>query len=65
MILSAGGQDEHPCEVNNSTTARGSAWAGRRAAMMANTPSALDQRNIRGRVILALMLADATQLLHV
>src|ERR1700752_4097705 len=27
-ILSAGGQDEQPCEVNNSTTPRGSARAG-------------------------------------
>src|SRR5438046_6177758 len=46
MILSAGGQDEHPCEVKSSTTARGSACAGRMIAMMAHTPSAPDHREI-------------------
>src|ERR1700761_2166332 len=45
MILSAGGQDEQPCDVNNSTTARGSAaWAGRMIATIAQMPSARDQR---------------------
>ena len=45
MILSAGGHDEHPCEVNSSTTARGSAaTAGRMIAMIAQTPSAPDHR---------------------
>ena len=46
MILSAGGQDEQPCEVNSSTTARGSAWAGRMTATIAQMPSAPDQREI-------------------
>src|SRR6476620_10726265 len=43
MILSAGGQDEQPCEVNSSTPARGSAAAGRMTAMIAQTPSAPDK----------------------
>ena len=49
MILSAGGHDEQPCEVNSSTTARGSAWAGRMMATIAQTPSAPDQREISYR----------------
>src|SRR3954451_9662709 len=49
--LSAGGQDEQPCEVNSSTTARGSAWAGRMIATMAQTPSAPDHREIKFWVI--------------
>src|SRR5438128_12686559 len=61
MILSAGGHDEQPCEVNNSTTARGSAWAGRIIATMANTPSALapsapDHREIELLAIIAVIL---------
>src|ERR1700745_99327 len=44
MILSAGGHDEQPCEVKSSTTARGSAWAGRMMAMIAKIPKAPDQR---------------------
>src|ERR1700739_4095661 len=44
MILSAGGQDEQPCEVKSSTTARGSAWAGRMKAMIAQFPTARDHR---------------------
>jgi hypothetical protein len=44
MTWSAGGQDEHPCEVNSSTTARGSADAGRIIAMMAHTETAPDHR---------------------
>ena len=44
MILSAGGHDEHPCDVNSSTTARGSAWAGAMIATMVQTPSAPDHR---------------------
>src|SRR3979490_2277181 len=49
--LSAAGHDEHPCDVNNSTTARGSAWAGRTIATMAQTPSAPDHREIKLWVI--------------
>jgi hypothetical protein len=46
-MLSAGGQDEHPCDVNSSTTARGSlASAGRMIATIAHTPSAPDHREI-------------------
>src|SRR3954465_12969270 len=40
MILSAGGQDEQPCEVNSSTTALGWASALPLAAMAAHTLSA-------------------------
>jgi len=47
FFLEPGGQDEHPCEVNNSTTARGSAWAGRMTATIAQTPSAPDHREIQ------------------
>jgi hypothetical protein len=47
MIWSAGGHDEQPCEVNSSTTARGSAWAGRMTAMIAQTPSAPDHRDMQ------------------
>src|SRR5581483_8701377 len=43
MTLSAGGQEEQPWEVKSSTTARGSAWAGRMTATMAQMPSAPDQ----------------------
>src|ERR1700731_2623287 len=50
-ILSAGGHDEHPCEVNSSITARGSAWAGRTMAIIAQTPNAPDHREIELRVI--------------
>src|ERR1700744_2507671 len=47
ISLSAGGHDEQPCEVNNSTTARGSpAWAGRITATIAQRPSAPDHRDI-------------------
>src|SRR5580704_10092027 len=57
MILSAGGHDEHPCEVNNSTTARGSAaWAGRMMATIAQTPSAPDHRENRLYAISAVIL---------
>src|SRR3979411_2893471 len=56
MILSAGGHDEHPCEVNNSTTARGSAWAGRMIATIAQTPSAPDHRETRLWAIIAVIL---------
>jgi hypothetical protein len=47
MILSAGGHDEQPCDVKSSTTARGSAWAGRMTATIAQTLSAPDQREIK------------------
>src|ERR1700730_10349864 len=56
MILSAGGHEEHPCEVNSSTTARGSAWAGRTMATIAQTPSAPDHREIRLKAIIAVIL---------
>src|SRR5580704_5645252 len=52
MILSAGGQDEQPCEVNSSITARGSAEAGRTTATRAQTPSAPDHREINFGVII-------------
>src|ERR1700727_697317 len=47
MILSAGGHDEHPCDVNSSTTARGSAWAGRTIATIAQPPRGPDHREIK------------------
>jgi hypothetical protein len=56
MILSAGGHDEQPCDVNSSTTARGSAWAGRMTATTAQTPSAPDQREIELWAIIVVML---------
>src|SRR6266700_360066 len=56
MILSAGGQDEQPCEVKSSTTARGSAAsAGRMTAMIAHTPSAPDHREKRLWAIIAVI----------
>ena len=54
--LSAAGQDEQPCEVNNSTTARGSAWAGRAIATTAQTPSAPDNREMELWVIITATL---------
>src|SRR5580698_2044598 len=56
MILSAGGQDEQPCEVNSSITARGSAEAGRTTATKAQTPSAPDHREIKFGVIIVATL---------
>jgi hypothetical protein len=56
IILSAGGHDEHPCEVNSSTTARGSAWAGRMMATIAQTPIAPDHRDIELWAIIAVIL---------
>jgi hypothetical protein len=56
IILSAGGHDEHPCDVNNSTTARGSAWAGRMMAMITQTPTAPDHREIQLWAIIAVIL---------
>jgi hypothetical protein len=54
--LSAGGQDEQPCEVKSSTTARGSAAvAGRTIATMAQTPRALDHREIELQAIIAVI----------
>src|SRR6266403_78172 len=55
-ILSAGGHDEHPCDVNSSTTARGSAWAGRTMATIAQTPSAPDHREIQLYAIITVIL---------
>ena len=60
MTLSAGGQDEQPCEVKSSTTARGSASAGRMTATIAQIPSAPDQsapdqRETRLEAIIAVM----------
>src|SRR6266704_1216896 len=57
MTLSAGGQDEQPCEVKSSTTARGSASAGRMTATIAQMPSAPDQsapdhRETKGEAII-------------
>src|SRR5436305_11820336 len=56
MILSAAGHDEQPCEVNNSTTARGSACAGRAIATTAQTPSAPDHRESELWVIITATL---------
>src|SRR5579872_1755213 len=64
MILSAGGQDEQPCEVKSSTTARGSAAsAGRMIATIAQTPKAPDQRapdqrEIELQAIIAIITQD-------
>src|SRR5689334_24299029 len=55
MILSAGGQDEQPCEVKSSTTARGSAWAGRMMATIAQMPRAPDQRENMFPVVITLI----------
>src|SRR6185312_14602858 len=52
--LSAGGQDEQPWEVKSSTTARGSACAGRMTATIAQTPRAApDHRAILVKAIIA------------
>src|SRR5579859_5405918 len=59
MILSAGGQDEQPCEVKSSTTARGSAIAGRMTATIAQTPKTPetpDHFEIELQAIIAVML---------
>src|SRR5579872_432520 len=58
ISLSAGGQDEQPCEVKSSTTARGSAVAGPTAATMApqtpkETPKAPDHRETELTAIIA------------
>src|SRR6185437_2984453 len=57
--LSAGGQDEQPCEVKSSTTARGSAWAGLMIAMIAKRPSAPDQRAKELQAIIAVIAKHA------
>src|ERR1700741_1274478 len=64
MILSAGGHDEHPCEVKSSTTARGSAWAGRMTAMIATSPRALDQREKELWAIIAVIANHAPASTH-
>jgi hypothetical protein len=60
MILSAGGQDEQPCDVKSSTTARGSAAvAGRMTATIAQTPKvpkAPDHRDIELQAIITVIL---------
>src|SRR6185437_4636557 len=56
MILSAAGHDEQPCDVKSSTTARGSARAGRTIATMTQTPSAPDHREIQLLAIIAVIL---------
>src|SRR5580704_6023772 len=54
--LSAGGQDEQPCDVKSSITARGSAaTAGRMTATIAQTPSALDHREIELQAIITVI----------
>src|SRR3984885_10894872 len=58
ITLSAGGHDEHPWDVNSSTTARGSAWAGRMTATIAQTPSAPDQSEIRLKAIIVVMTGN-------
>src|SRR5580704_5292773 len=58
MILSAGGHDEHPCDVNSSTTARGSAWAGRPIAATAQIPSAPEKREIRLKAIIVVITGN-------
>src|ERR1700761_4714441 len=59
MILSAGGHDEHPCDVNSSTTARGSAaCTGRAIAATAQTPSAPDKSEIRLKAIIEVMTGN-------
>src|SRR5579883_1298568 len=64
MILSAGGQDEQPCEVKSSTTARGSAWAGLMTAMIATSPRALDQREKELWAIIAVIANHAPASTH-
>src|SRR5579863_115267 len=54
--LSAGGQDEQPCDVKSSITARGSAaTAGRTMATIAQTPRALDHREIELQAIITVI----------
>src|ERR1700723_2414637 len=56
IILSAGGQEEQPCEVKSSTTARGSAAAaGRTMATIAQTPKAPDHREIELQAIITVI----------
>src|SRR5690242_21060923 len=62
MILSAGGQDEQPWEVKSSTTARGSAWAGRMMATIAQSPRAPDQRETRLQAIIPVITLASTRL---
>src|ERR1700712_4108272 len=54
-IRSAGGDDEHPCEGNNSITARGSARARGGIATTAHMPSAPDHPEIRLWAIIAVI----------
>jgi hypothetical protein len=56
ISLSAGGHDEQPCDVNSSTTARGSASAGRMTATIATMPSAPDHREIQLLPAVGIML---------
>src|ERR1700748_354959 len=64
ITLSAGGQDEQPCEVKSSTTARGSAAAGRTMATIAQTPSALANREIKLQAIITAMLRPGNHYRH-
>src|ERR1700757_5333790 len=64
ITLSAGGQDEQPCEVKSSTTARGSAWAGRMTAMIAKSPRAPDQREKELWAIIAVIANHAPASSH-
>src|ERR1700761_9159742 len=60
ISLSAGGQDEQPCEVNNSTTARGSvALAGRMTATTAQRPRAPDHRDMELLLIVQVILQSS------
>src|ERR1700722_1659062 len=65
ITLSAGGQDEQPCDVNNSITARGSAaTAGRTTATIAQTPRALDHREIELKAIITVIPRSGTRRCH-
>src|SRR5580704_16026009 len=57
ISLSAGGHDEQPCDVNSSTTARGSvACAGRMTATIAQRLSAPDHRDMELLLIVLVIL---------
>src|SRR5271170_1672248 len=63
--LSAGGQDEQPCDVKSSITARGSAaTAGRTTATIAQTPRALDHREIELQAIITVIPEPGNRYCH-
>src|ERR1700691_5279058 len=63
--LSAGGQDEQPCDVKSSITARGSAaTAGRTTATIAQTPRALDHREIELQTIITVIPGPGIRCRH-